>query len=126
VILDSCFLIDLMASDPGAVAKLDGFVEDGRLLSVATVSVTEVARGIDDEERRATFDDVLSRLDVIPYDRDAAERAANILQSLDESGEPIGAVDAMVAATALSGDGIVVTRNVAEFRRIDGVRVEPY
>mgnify|MGYP002761086721 CR=1 FL=1 len=126
MILDSCFLIDLMASDPGAVAKLDGFVEDGRLLSVATVSVTEVARGIDDEERRATLDDVLSRLDVIPYDRDAAERAANILQSLDESGEPIGAVDAMVAATALSGDGIVVTRNVAEFRRIDGVRVEPY
>lgn len=115
-----------MASDAGAVAKLDGFVEDGRRLSVATVSVTEVARGIDDEDRRATFDDVLSRLDVIPYDRDAAERAANILQSLDESGEPIGAVDAMVAATALSGDGIVVTRNVAEFRRVDGVRVEPY
>jgi predicted nucleic acid-binding protein len=126
VILDSCFLIDLMASDAGAVAKLDGLVEDNRRLSVATVSVTEVARGIADEERRAAFDDVLARLDVIPYDRNAAERAANILRSLDESGAPIGAVDAMVAATALSGDGIVVTRNVAEFRRVDGVRVEPY
>jgi len=126
VILDSCFLIDLMASDAGAVAKLDALVGDSRRLSVSAVSVTEGARGIGDEDRRAAFDDVLAQIDVIPYDRDAAERAANVLQSLDESGEPIGAVDAMVAATALSGDGIVITRNVAEFRRVDGVRVEPY
>lgn len=125
MILDSCFLVDLMASDAGAVAKLDALVGEGRRLSVAAVSVTEVARGLRDGSR-STFDEVLSDVDVVPYDRDAAERAATLLRGLDERGTPIGAVDAMVAATALQGDGAVVTRNVDEFRRVDGLRVEPY
>jgi len=64
---------------------------------------------------------VLARLDVVPYDRNAAERAANVLQSLDELEEPISTVDAMVATTALSG--IVVIRNGEEFCRVYGVRL---
>lgn len=65
-------------------------------------------------------------VDVVAYDREMARRAASVLRSLDEDGAAVGAVDAMVAATALERDGAVVTRNVSEFRRIDGVRVVPY
>jgi len=32
----------------------------------------------------------------------------------------------MTAATALERDDGVATRNVSEFRRVDGVRVAPY
>lgn len=125
MILDSCFLIDLMASDEAAAAKLDELVEESRPLSVAAVSVTEIERGLD-AEGREQFTTVISDVDVVPYDREMARRAASTLRSLDDRGEPIGAVDAMVAATALERDGPVVTRNVAEFRRVDGLRVVPY
>lgn len=48
MILDSCFFVDLMASDEGGVAKLDELVADGQPLSVSTLSITEVERGLTD------------------------------------------------------------------------------
>jgi predicted nucleic acid-binding protein len=125
VILDSCFFIDLIGGDEAATAKLTELVADGRPLSVSTVSVTEIERGMDDE-RREQFDGVLRDIDVLPYDHPTARRGADLLQSLDDRGEPIGTVDAMVAATALEHDGRVLTRNIAEFRQVDGVRAVPY
>ena len=125
MILDSCFVVDLMTGDEAAVAKLDELVAEGRQLSVSTLSVTEVERGLTDRECEA-FDAVVRDVDVVAYDREMAHRAAGLLRSLDDDGAPVGAVDAMVAATALERDGVVVTRNVSEFRRVDGVRVVPY
>jgi len=125
VILDLCFFIDLMGGDEAAVAKLDELVIDGRVLSVSSITVTEVERGMGDS-RRERFDGLLRDVDVVPYDLTTSRRGADLLRSLDDRGEPIGTLDAMVAATALERDGAVVTRNVSEFRRIDGVRVVPY
>lgn len=125
MILDSCFFIDLMMGDEGAAAKLDALVAEGRRLTVSSITVTEVYRGLDADER-AAFDGVISEMDVVPYGPDAAKRVATVLRTLDERGEPIGSVDGMLAATALEQDGIVVTRNVAEFRRVEPLRVEPY
>lgn len=125
MILDSCFFIDLMASDEAAIVKLDELVTDGHALSVSTVSVTELERGLD-AEGRERFDALLRDVDIVPYDRTIARRGADLLQSLDDRGEPIGALDAMVAATALEHDGRVVTRNVSEFKRVDGIRAVPY
>jgi predicted nucleic acid-binding protein len=125
VILDSCFFIDLMGRDEAAVAKLNELVTDGGALSASTVSVTELERGLD-ADGRERFDALLRDVDIIPYDRTMARRGADLLQSLDERGEPIGVLDAMVAATALEHDGRVVTRNISEFRRVDGIRAVPY
>ena len=125
MILDSCFFIDLMGGDEAAVAKLDELVIDGRVLSVSSITVTEVERGMGDS-RRERFDGLLRDVDVVPYDLTTSRRGADLLRSLNDRGEPIGTLDAMVAATALERDGAVVTRNVSEFRRIDGVRVVPY
>ena len=125
MILDSCFFIGLMASDEAAIVKLDELVTDGHALSVSTVSVTELERGLD-AEGRERFDALLRDVDIVPYDRTIARRGADLLQSLDDRGEPIGALDAMVAATALEHDGRVVTRNVSEFKRVDGIRAVPY
>lgn len=114
-----------MMCDESAAAKLDALVAEGRRLTVSSITVTEVYRGLDADER-AAFDGVISEMDVVPYGPDAAKRAATVLRTLDERGDPIGSVDGMLAATALERDGIVVTRNVAEFRRVEPLRVEPY
>jgi predicted nucleic acid-binding protein len=125
VILDSCFFIDLMASDEAAAVKLDELVADGGALSASTMSVTEVERGLD-ANGREQFDALLRDVDIRPYDRTIARRGADLLRSLDDRGEPIGTLDSMVAATALEHDGRVVTRNVSEFKRVDGIRAVPY
>ncbi|PSQ26721.1 hypothetical protein BRD03_08950 [Halobacteriales archaeon QS_9_68_17] len=56
----------------------------------------------------------------------ATRRAARIQRRLEADGQRTGAVGAMTAATALERDDGVVTGNVSEFRRVDGVRVAPY
>lgn len=127
MILDSCFLVDLLAGDDAAVVKLETLVEDGTSLELSTLTVTEVRRGLSEDERtRGAFDDVMTDVTVVPFDRDAALRAASIHRRLDDDGRSIGAVDGMIAATALERDRRVLTRNVSEFRRVTDLRVVPY
>lgn len=126
MILDSCFLIDLMAEDEGAKAKLEELVHEGAPLATSALSVTEVATGLNRESARETFEQTISRTVVVPYDYPSARRAAQLRRELRDRGEPIGAVDAMIAATALERDEGVVTRNVDEFGRVDALRVSPY
>jgi hypothetical protein len=44
VILDSCFLIDVMVGDDHAIAKRDELIGDGTAIAVAAPSSTEVER----------------------------------------------------------------------------------
>ena len=41
-------------------------------------------------------------------------------------GKPIGPHDALIAATALAHGATLVTRNLREFRRVKGLRVEDW
>lgn len=126
MILDSCFLIDLMANDQAAVAKLDELVETATPIGVSTLTVTEVGSGLRDESERAEFDGILDRMELVAFDTSESRRAARLQRRLQSDGHPVGAIDVMIAATALERDRGVVTRNVSEFERVDGVRVSPY
>lgn len=124
MILDSCFLVDLLAADDGAVAKLEE-IGDG-LLTVPTLVYTEVGVGLDaGGTTEARFEEVMDDVVLVSYDAEAAKRAVDLQRHLRSSGERIGAVDAMVAGTALARDEPVVTRNTGEFGRTP-VRVSPY
>lgn len=124
MILDSSFLIDLLAGDAGAVAKLEEI--DDELLVVPTLVYTEVGVGLDSEgEETRRFEEVMERMTLVPYDAEAARRAVDLQRGLFETGEPVGAVDAMIAGIALARDAAIVTRNADEFDRTP-VRVSPY
>ena len=124
MILDSCFLIDLLDSEAAAVAKLKGI--DDELLVVPTLVYTEVAVGIDPETPTGErFEEVMDDVPLVAYDGEAARRAVDVQRDLRSTGERIGAVDAMIAGIALARDEPVVTRNAEEFVRTP-VRVSPY
>ncbi|GAB3685459.1 hypothetical protein GCM10028857_15990 [Salinarchaeum chitinilyticum] len=126
MILDSCFLIDVMARDQAALAKRDELRDDPRPTGVATPSIAEVERGLGGGTRLQTFRTIVEDLSVVAFDHRTARTAADLLQTLDDRGEPIGTLDAFVAATASVRDEPVVTRNVSEFDRVDGLAVSPY
>jgi len=124
VILDACFLIDLLADDSGAVAKLNEI--DDQLLVVPTLVYTEVGIGIDPTTATGQqFDEILDDVPLVPYGEKAARRAVDIQRDLTRRGEQIGAVDAMVAGIAVARDEPIVTRNASEFARTP-VRISPY
>jgi len=86
--------------------------------------LTGAFKSQDPRSQIARLDAVKNRFDVLPFDLPAAEQAAKVRAHLERQGTPIGPVDTMIAGIALSLDLTVVTRNIREFERVPGLRVE--
>ena len=61
---------------------------------------------------------------MLSYGRDAATHTGQIRAELAATGTPIGPYDQMIAGHARSLGLIVVTNNVKEFTRVEGLRVD--
>lgn len=63
---------------------------------------------------------------VLPFDGDAAAHAGNIRVTLERRGQVIGPYDLLIAAHARSRGLVVVTGDLGEFRRVEGLRCEDW
>lgn len=68
----------------------------------------------------------LAGITILPLTSDAARRYAKIRAELEARGTPIGPLDLMIASHALSLDVTLVTADLAEFRRVPGLRCEDW
>jgi tRNA(fMet)-specific endonuclease VapC len=68
----------------------------------------------------------LSQITVVPFDGDCARRAALINAQLLNGGTSIGILDVLIAATALEMGWPVITSNLKDFGRINGLNVESW
>ena len=126
MLLDSTFLIDLLDQPDTAETKLEELVETDTPVSVSTLSVYEVGLGLQENEHE-TFDEILASVVILPLGLGESYRALSIQRTLYDRGEPIGDVDSLIAATAAeSADPRLLTRNVDEFTRVEGIDVETY
>ncbi|WP_088894277.1 type II toxin-antitoxin system VapC family toxin [Leptolyngbya ohadii] len=66
---------------------------------------------------------LLSRVNLGLFDRDAASAAATIRTQLEQQGTPIGAIDVLIAGVAVSLQATFVTHNTAEFSRVSGLTI---
>jgi len=66
----------------------------------------------------------VAQLDILPYQPLADRHYADIRSSLERNGTPIGPFDLLIAAHARSLDLILVTDNIREFSRVDGLKLE--
>ncbi|EJT02520.1 type II toxin-antitoxin system VapC family toxin [Rhizobium sp. CCGE 510] len=62
----------------------------------------------------------------IGFEREDALAAGKIRAALAAKGRPIGPYDVLIAAQARTRDLVLVTENVGEFRRVDGLRLEDW
>lgn len=127
--LDSTFLHDILRDDPDAVERLHELIDAREPVALSALTVFEVGVGLRGEADayRAQFVDVVDRLEVIPLGVDEARAALEIQRALYDRGEPIGAVDVLIAGTAArQEDTRVLTRNVGEFERVGAIGVESY
>jgi tRNA(fMet)-specific endonuclease VapC len=65
-------------------------------------------------------------LEVYPFDYGAAQTYGTIRAELERQGTPIGTMDMLIAAHALSRDFIVVTHNTRHFAKVPGLRLEDW
>jgi tRNA(fMet)-specific endonuclease VapC len=70
-------------------------------------------------------EEFLIRVEVLPWDSEAAQRYAQLRAALEEHGEPMGNLDLMIAAQALA-EGVILVTNDRVFRRVRGLKVEDW
>ena len=63
-------------------------------------------------------------MEILPFDAPAAATYGPIQATLERQGTPIGAMDLLIAAHAVSLGVILVTKNPREFRRVSDLQVE--
>ena len=107
---------------------VDAFTaHDGRM-AVSDVTLYELYYGAeryeDPASRIAIIEGFAARLETLPFDTRAALHAGNIRATLERQGRTIDAYDLMIAAIARSQGLVLVTENVRELERVEGLRVE--
>ena len=71
------------------------------------------------------IEDFFLRVAILPWDSDAAQHYGQLRAALEREGQPVGNLDAMIAAHALALDAILVTNDRA-FGRIKKLKVEDW
>lgn len=66
------------------------------------------------------------RLEVVPFDQEDARHAGDIRATLAAQGTPIGGYEVLMAGQARARDLTLVTQNLREFQRVDGLRIESW
>ena len=65
-------------------------------------------------------------INVLRYDETAAREYGRLRAVLRKRGTPVGQLDMLIASHALSNGLVVVTNNVREFERIEGLELEDW
>ncbi len=85
-----------------------------------------VARSADPARNQQALDRFLAPLEVLDFPTDAAVIYGRLRADLVARGQPIGALDMLIAAHALHQGCILVTNNTGEFSRVPGLKVEDW
>jgi tRNA(fMet)-specific endonuclease VapC len=122
-LLDTDTCIDLLRGTPPVVRQAATHSPDD--CAVSSVTVYELLTGAwkcrsPETERRKVLT-LLAALHQLPFDRPAAERAAETRAALEKAGTMIGPYDILLAGQAMAAGLILVTANEAEFARVPGL-----
>ena len=125
--LDTNICIYIIKKRPlNVLTRLNSIQNDEICISV--VSMAELQYGVEKSSSKRLnqkiLDDFLKGLAVLSWDEKAAGQYGKIRTSLEKKGLPIGNMDLLIAAHALSGKLILVSNNLREFGRVAGLKHE--
>jgi len=111
---------------PEALSRVRGYPVGE--VGISAITYAELRFGVANSARVEENMDRLERfllpLEIVPFDAEAARHYGQLRHELKRAGCPIGSNDLLIAAHALALAATLVTNNVRQFARIDGLRVE--
>ena len=111
---------------PSLLEKVQSFSVGEIGMSVITLAELQygVSKSGQAKKNQEALDQFMIPLALAVFDRKATVAYGRIRAALEKKGQPIGGMDVLIAAHALSLDMPLVTNNEKEFRRVPGLRVE--
>ncbi|MBX7254669.1 MAG: type II toxin-antitoxin system VapC family toxin [Candidatus Promineofilum sp.] len=123
-LLDTDICIYLIKRRPESVVRHLAAQQVGDV-GVSAVTVAElrygVARSAQTERNARALELFLAPLVIADFDDGAATAYGAVRAALERAGAPIGALDTLIAAHALSLGATLVTNNTREFDRVPGL-----
>ncbi len=122
--VDTDILIDTARGVAEAIACLQQ-IEERALLAISVVTHMELLVGCRDKAEARALDEFLLRFHITKLDEPISDTALNLLRSYRLS-HGLLIPDALIAATALSQECPLVTKNQRDYRFIEGLDLLPY
>lgn len=123
--LDTNILIYLMKNKPLAVAERVAKLTSQDQLVMSFVTYAELLKGANRSnnppQALAKIAQIIQRIAVLYPDNKTCEFYGVWSNKLKQQGTPIGNNDLWIACHALACNAVLVTHNVKEFKRIDGL-----
>ncbi len=125
-LLDTNIVIYAIKNRPRSLREKFSRLQDQMAISSVTWGelIYGVERSSQSDRNLADIESMAAKLEVIPFDRPAADHFGQIRAELYRVGTPIGPYDMMIAGQARARGLIFVTNNTKEFKRIPGLMLE--
>jgi tRNA(fMet)-specific endonuclease VapC len=124
--LDTNIVIYTMKNKPAAVRQ--AFSQNDGRMCISSVTLMELVFGAErssnPDRNLRSVESFTARLEVLALDSAAAHHAGQIRARLAGTGLPIGPYDQLIAGHARSRGLVLVTNNIGEFARLEGLRLE--
>jgi len=126
-LLDTNICIYLI-KDKDPALKLKLYNKGVGCCAISAITLAELSCGVGKsskvEQNKLALGLFLAPFELLPFSTNAAFSYGSIRQKLKLRGEIIGGYDLLIAAHALAEGLTLVTNNLTEFSRVDGLSVE--
>ncbi|MCP5101682.1 MAG: type II toxin-antitoxin system VapC family toxin [Chloroflexi bacterium] len=126
-LLDTNICIYIIKNNPPSVRQRFQSLSAGEV-GVSSISVAELQYGVQKsqyvERNQYALSQFLLPLKITGFDEKATVSYGIIRATLEKQGQPIGSLDTLIAAHALSIDCTLVTNNESEFSRVPQLKLE--
>ena len=124
ILLDTNVVVAFLNGDKSVLKRIRGEIDK---IALSSLVVAELDYGAKVSQKSEENLEKLYRLveiaQVVPFDVECARIFGTIKSKLRKLGKPTGEVDALIAATAMANDAILVTANKKHFENIEGLKV---
>jgi len=125
--LDTDTVSNIVRKHPPVIKKLISYENDE--ICISAVTNAELFYGLEKKNSQKLFNEVRSiigKCTIVDFDASQSELYGRIRVELEKSGTPLGDMDLLIAAAAMSTGAILVSHNKKHFSKIKGLKVEDW
>jgi tRNA(fMet)-specific endonuclease VapC len=97
-------------------------------VGISSITLSDLLYGVSKsskpEQNQMALAQFIAPLEILAYGDEAAQYYGSIRAFLEKQGAPIGSLDLLITAHALSLEYILVTNNEKEFNRIPNLKID--
>ena len=126
-LLDTNICIYIIKNRPISVRKKFESLDPGQI-GISSITLAELKYGVEKsgnpQKNQNAIELFLHPLSIYSFDARATEKYGKIRAFLEKNGTPIGPLDTLIAAHAMSLNQVLVTNNIKEFSRVPQLKLE--